>query len=65
MLKLTYANCENLTSTCSVYSVYARDKEVIAHWVVFAVCNGRIVFLLGSYRLQVVHAEVVVDLQIA
>ena len=35
----------------SVYSVYARDKElVIAHWVVFAVCNGTIVFLLGSYR---------------
>ena len=50
VLKLTYANCENLT-VYSVYSVYARDKElVIAHWVVFAVCNGRIVFLLGSYR---------------
>ena len=48
--KLSYANCGNLKSTVFTQFTLEIKNLVLAHWVVLAVCNGRIVFLLGSYR---------------
>ena len=48
--KLSYANCGNLTSTVFTQFTLEIKNLVLANWVVFAVCNGRVVFLLGSYR---------------
>ena len=52
-LELSYANCRNLTSTVFTQSTLEIKNYFLAHCVVFAVCNGRIVFLLGSYRWYV------------
>ena len=50
VLKIRFGN---LTSTVFTQFILEIKNLFLAHWVVFAVCNSRIVFLLGSYRWYV------------
>ena len=50
VLKLSFGN---LTSTVFTQFILEIKNLFLAHWIVFAVCNSRIVFLLGSYRRYV------------
>ena len=61
MLKLSYANCKNLTSTV-FYSVYASDNGII-FWALCRFCCLQWQDCVPSQQLQMVCAEVVVDLQ--
>ena len=62
MLKLSYANCKNLTSSV-FYSVNARDNGFI-FCALCRFCCLQWQDCVPSQQLQMVCAEVVVDLQI-
>ena len=61
MLKLNYANCRSLTWT-RFHSAYAGDKEFI-FCALRRFCCLQWQDCVPSQQLQVVRAEVVVDLQ--